>query len=235
MHHPDVVGELLVRAGPSGGKALPPRVVAALPDETVAEVVRLFERANDQRDDAERRRREISGRIERIAEMYKWGDVTREAYRAERERLEAELATLRVATSQAEVLVQAADFLKDLPTAWAAANPEQRNALAGLVFETIEIEDDRVVAVVPQPDFAPFFVKQAMDEGLLEANDNGATKVTPSIEVMNGRKRRALLAWVHTPPRCLAACPTSKRASSLRDATRALSATPSAQAHAGPA
>ena len=29
-----------------------------------------------------------------------------------------------------------------------------------------------------------------MDEGLLEANSNGATEVTPSSEVMNGRKRR---------------------------------------------
>src|SRR5215213_762541 len=48
-----------------------------LPDETVAEVVRLYEGANDQRDDAERRRREIGARIERIAEMYKWGDLTR--------------------------------------------------------------------------------------------------------------------------------------------------------------
>ena len=66
-----------------------------LPDETVDEVVRLYERANDQRDDAERRRREIGARIERIAEMYKWGDITREAYRAEREQLEGERGTLR--------------------------------------------------------------------------------------------------------------------------------------------
>jgi site-specific DNA recombinase len=161
-----------------------------LPDETVAEVVRLYERANDQRDDAERRRREIGARIERIAEMYKWGDITREAYRAEREQLEGELARLRTTTSQAEVLAQAANFLKDLPAAWEAASSEQRNPLARLVFESIEIEDDRVTAVVPQPDFAPFFVKRAVDEGLLEANTNGAPVVTPSSEVMNGRKRR---------------------------------------------
>ena len=32
-----------------------------------------------------------AARIERIAEMYKWGDLTREAYRGEREQLEAEL------------------------------------------------------------------------------------------------------------------------------------------------
>jgi site-specific DNA recombinase len=161
-----------------------------LPDETVAEVVRLYERANDQRDDAERRRREIGSRIERIAEMYKWGDLTREAYRGERQRLEKELGTLRAVTSQAEVLVQASTLLKDLPAAWEAATPEQRNGLARLVFESIEIEDDRVIAVVPQPDFAPFFVQRAMAEGLLEANSNGAIEMAPSSEVMNGRKRR---------------------------------------------
>jgi hypothetical protein len=81
-------------------------------------------------------------------------------------------------------------LLKDLPAAWDAATSEQRNALARLVFESIEIEDDRVIAVVPQPDFAPFFVKRAMDEGLLEADSSGATGVTPSCKVMNGRKRR---------------------------------------------
>jgi hypothetical protein len=47
-----------------------------------------------------------------------------------------------------------------------------------------------MVTVVPEPDFPPFFVQRAMDEGLLAANDNGAMKVTPSSEVMNGRKRR---------------------------------------------
>jgi site-specific DNA recombinase len=161
-----------------------------LPEETVAQVVRLHERAHDQRDDADRRRRELASRIERIAEMYKWGDLTREAYRAEREHLEAELATLRGATDRAGVLVQAAALLRDLPAAWEAGTPEQRNALARLVFQSVEIVDDRVVAVVPQPDFAPFFVARAEDEGLIEDNDNGAGAAPLSNEVMNGRKRR---------------------------------------------
>ena len=44
-----------------------------LPEETVAEVVRLHARASDERDNAEHRRREIDGRIERISEMHRWG------------------------------------------------------------------------------------------------------------------------------------------------------------------
>ena len=59
-----------------------------------------------------------------------------------------------------------------------------------LDFESVKIEDDLVTAVVPQPDFAPFFVRWALDERLLEADTNGATGVTPSSEVSYGRKRR---------------------------------------------
>ena len=44
-----------------------------LPEETVAEVVRLHARASDGRDNVEHRRREIAGRIERISEMHRWG------------------------------------------------------------------------------------------------------------------------------------------------------------------
>ncbi len=69
-------------------------------------------------------------------------------------------------------LTQAAGFLRDLPAAWDAATPEQRNDLARLIFESIEIKDDRVIAVVPQPDFAPFFVDRLRRE-------NGGNGNTP--------------------------------------------------------
>jgi hypothetical protein len=61
---------------------------------------------------------------------------------------------------------------------------------AGLRCPTVEIRADRVVVVVPQRDFAPFFVQRAVDEGLLAANTSGATDVTPSRKVMCGRKRQ---------------------------------------------
>ncbi len=141
-------------------------------------------------DDADYRRQAIGGRIERIAELYRWGDLTREAYRAEREHLEAELSGLLGTTDRAAVLAQAASVLRDLPAAWEAAMPEQRNALGRLVFESVEIADRRVAAVVPRPDFAPFFVARAEEEGLLVGNGNGAAEATPSTEVPNGRKRR---------------------------------------------
>lgn len=54
-------------------------------------------------------------------------------------------------------MTHAATILRDLPVAWAAAIQEQRNAPARTVFQSVEIDDGRVVAVVPQLDFTPFF------------------------------------------------------------------------------
>ncbi len=165
-----------------------------LPEETVAEVIRLHQDADDRRDDAERRRREITGRLERVRELYAWGDMTREAYVAERNHLDAELATLQGTGDQAALLAQAAVFLRDLPAAWKAAAPEQRNALARLVFASVEIADDRVTAIMPQPDFAPFFVAEAVEGGRIDGHGNGAGEPAPSSEVLIGRKRRGSLA-----------------------------------------
>ncbi|MDP9364285.1 MAG: hypothetical protein M3Q10_08705 [Chloroflexota bacterium] len=71
-----------------------------------------------------------------------------------------------------------------------ASNPEQRYALARLVFEAVEVTDDRVATVMPQPDFAPFFVTRVAIEGMLEENENGADEAAPPTEVLHQRKRR---------------------------------------------
>jgi site-specific DNA recombinase len=143
-----------------------------LPDETVARVITYHESADQRRDDTHRQRQESENRLARIAELYAWGDLTREAYQAERDRLQERLAVLRNAGEWATVLTQAAAFLRDLPAAWAAAIPEHRNDLARMLFESVEVTDDLVVAVVPQPDFAPFFLDRL-------ARDNGDKENTP--------------------------------------------------------
>ena len=203
-----------------------------LPEETVARVVDLYHRANADHDDGERRRREIAGRLERITELYRWGDLTREAYRADREALEAEQVTLRGTTDRAHLLAETAALLRDLPAAWGAATPDQRNALAKLVFQSVEIKDDRVAAVVPQPDFAPFFNLAEIDreaggnnEGqpggaaprqgstLAGGSDGGRSSRSPIPTRSNANRLRApsQLSWslwteapLHDRPHCLA-------------------------------
>ena len=53
-----------------------------LPEETVDRIVAFYEQARNQRDDTDIRRREIEGQLQQITELYKWGDLTKEAYLA---------------------------------------------------------------------------------------------------------------------------------------------------------
>jgi site-specific DNA recombinase len=128
-----------------------------LPNDEVGRIITILSESAVDHGDAEGRRKAIGSRLERIAELYKWGDMTREAYVAERDRLTAERATLGSPVDQGAVLRQTAEFLRNLPSAWEQATPEQRNALARLVLASVEVTDGTVTAITPTPEFAPFF------------------------------------------------------------------------------
>ena len=55
-------------------------------------------------------------------------------------------------------------LLMEPPEAWIAAERNQRNKLARLMFESVELKDDRAAAIAPLPDFAPFFVLHCQQE-----------------------------------------------------------------------
>jgi hypothetical protein len=125
-----------------------------IPTDYQRQITALYSQASSERDDAETRRRQITARLDRIKELYAWGDLARDDYQHERDALTAELATLERSGSQAAVLARAAAFLNDLPAGWEAATQEQRNQLARLLFERVEIRNKTVVAVTPRPEFA---------------------------------------------------------------------------------
>ncbi|HEX5502869.1 MAG TPA: hypothetical protein VFW96_09610 [Thermomicrobiales bacterium] len=79
------------------------------------------------------------------------------AQEARARRLRRELSALRTEDEMGVALERAAVFLADLPATWAATSQEQRNALARLHFKEVRIKNEWVVAVEPQPTFAPFF------------------------------------------------------------------------------
>ncbi|MEA2582142.1 MAG: site-specific recombinase, partial [Thermomicrobiales bacterium] len=142
-----------------------------LPDDLVTTIISLYDQASAERDDTARRRTELTGRLARIKELYTWGDMDRAEYRAERDRLESELAATQSTTDRAALMAHAAALLRSFPAAWATAPQEQRNDLAKMVFRSVEIKDDRVLAVVPQPEFAPFFVIGGNETGRSDGTD----------------------------------------------------------------
>jgi hypothetical protein len=95
--------------------------------------------------------------LERIKNLYKWGDMSEEDYRREREATQRELKALDPIESQTKNLDRLAEFLANVAEAWEVANGEQRNKLARSLFQEVWIKDKQVVAVRPQPELEPFF------------------------------------------------------------------------------
>src|SRR5438477_75571 len=69
-------------------------------------------------------------RLERLKDLYGWGDIAKDAYLAEREQVQEELRALGMDRDQAEELARLASFLRDVRKTWAAASAEQKNRLA---------------------------------------------------------------------------------------------------------
>lgn len=129
-----------------------------LPEELVDQIVALHKDASNEQDDASDRRQVLRRQRERLVQLFRLGDVEEREFLRERGRLDSELAGLTETVDQASLYQHAAALLRDLPAAWEMASPEGRNDLARLIYESIEVTDDWVTSVVPQPSFAPFFL-----------------------------------------------------------------------------
>ncbi len=111
----------------------------------------------DAYEDAGVQKASLENRLARTKELYEWGDLTKEQYQEKKRVIERELKSLTIPEESGETLSKLACFLSDVLQAWKEATQEQRNKLAKMLFEEIRIEDNKVVAVRPRPEFEPFF------------------------------------------------------------------------------
>ena len=107
--------------------------------------------------DSELRKRQLTTMLERLMDLYKWGDIDREQYFTESREIEAEVKALTSPTDDSVVLEKLAHFLRDIPQAWREAGDEHRNKLARTLFDTVWIENQKVLGVTPRPELKPFF------------------------------------------------------------------------------
>jgi site-specific DNA recombinase len=108
-------------------------------------------------DNVDSERAKWEAQLQRIKNLYKWGDLGREEYLKEKDGIQKELKALAPAESQAQNLDKLAEFLANIAQAWEEATGELRNKLARSLFQEIWIKDKQVVAVKPQPELTPFF------------------------------------------------------------------------------
>jgi hypothetical protein len=59
--------------------------------------------------------------------------------------------------NESNVLERLAELLRNVAEAWKDAGQEQKNRLAGQLFDEIWVKDKQVIAVKPRPELKPFF------------------------------------------------------------------------------
>lgn len=120
--------------------------------------------------DAATQKERLERQLKRVRELYEWGDSPKAEYEAKRDKILDQLRSLTMPQQPAEHLEKMARFLADVPAAWAAATPEQRNKLARCLFEQVWLKDKQVIAVKPLPELEPFF--RLNYEEFLKQNQN---------------------------------------------------------------
>ena len=114
-------------------------------------------------DDLESRRASLESRLARLQDLYELGDKNREDYLARRAEIMAELASLKPAEDRKIDLRNAAELLGRFCQAWTFADLEQKRKIARLIFEEIWVDNKKVVAVRPRPQFVGFFTLDLFD------------------------------------------------------------------------
>jgi DNA invertase Pin-like site-specific DNA recombinase len=180
-----------------------------LPDDWKAQVLAAAADDQGRDDDGEARRNQLRNRLERLRELYSWGDLTREEYQAERSAMERELARLEPVQRRDDRLAVLAAYLESMPKAWADATDEQRNQLAGIIYEGIWVNGPVVEYVKPRPELEPLFQVRT---GAAQPHWRQTT-VTPTLA-------RATPMGIGTPPATFSVlscgCTASRRAATRR-------------------
>ncbi len=136
--------------------------------------------------DAERRR-EMTGQLERLRDLYVMSDLTKPEYVMRRQALEEELQRTKPPTNPD--LDRAAAILEDFARFWdAEPEPAERRKLILSLFEQVWQKDGRIVAVKPNHAFAAYFsaasearASRPREPTNSEATKAGATGVKPAL------------------------------------------------------
>jgi hypothetical protein len=101
--------------------------------------------------------RSTSAALERLADLYLWGDIERAAYKQQKAVFEAELSALVLPEQTA--ITEAGRYLNQVGALWDDADIRQRRELlhAILLSVQVDIRAWRVICVEPKPEFVPLF------------------------------------------------------------------------------
>lgn len=134
-----------------------------IPDDARATIIAEYRAESPERIDQTRRRKNLEAKLRKLSDMYLDGDYERTDYEQRRAVLRAELAALEptAAHGSPDALSELERVIADTKALWDHASDGARNELLRALFTAIDVQNQRVVAVHPRPEFQPYFVLSA--------------------------------------------------------------------------
>jgi site-specific DNA recombinase len=126
--------------------------------EQQSRLIEIWRHNQHQHADTESTRQRVQSKLDRLKLLFLEGDLTPDDYRARKDVLTAELASLPPVGNQGNDFgARLASYLVDMSRAWKDATPDERNKLARAMFSSVLIENKQAMACVPRPELEPFF------------------------------------------------------------------------------
>jgi hypothetical protein len=99
------------------------------------------------------KRERLAERLARLRNLYTWGEMPEDEYRAETLRIHAELA--EIAVPSPSTMEEVAAALVDLARTWANASPERQQAVARLMLREIVTSNGQVAVFMARAEIKP--------------------------------------------------------------------------------
>lgn len=142
----------------------------AVPIEARERLLTAWRRDRSRHIDVNAERLRLRGKLNRLSELYVDGAIERQAYDAQREAVQQQLASLPADTDPTEDTGRIlSNYLADIGTAWSAATAEERNQIARHLFTDVLVINKTAVAVMPRPEFRPFLELAGADAQVCDA------------------------------------------------------------------
>lgn len=167
-----------------------------LPADWRAHVLALMDAHGGDNRQWEKQRAKLKGELERLRVIFQLGDITEQAYRAERDRLRGALVELSPA--QAFDVERAAQVLQNFGELWQAATLAEREEIARSMIERIFVFCGKITALEPKPDFYPLLAIAAQDADYIRVWDEDTEPFSPTLGAKSAPAQFSVLVIV--PP-----------------------------------
>ena len=156
-----------------------------LPADAVEMAIAEYAKQRQAVGDMTAERQRLLAKIERVKELYTWGDIDRARYLVERDQLQAQVRALGPQHKQERDITKMVDLVRRVGDLWREAGPSDRNKLLSQIVAQVVIRGNAVHAIEPRPHF--MLLLKACQPSSVSSGSDGLWLLTILQRLYSGR------------------------------------------------